>query len=186
MLSPGQQPRDHRILATDKTNRKCPQDPPKGREDNGSKQNEQQRTWIKKRITIKENHTDFSCVCSQKFSSLKGLKIHRTKMGYASQIVTQEQHSVNADKTSENQSQEANHSAEDIRVVGMKDEMQPKLPRIKFPPAWSMLDYAISKTLDKKLAKKKCNQWLNESGLVIYEVYKKIYGVKETINISQK
>ena len=65
--------------------------------------------------------------------------------------------------------------------------MQPKLPRIKFLPecdseAWSMLDYAISKTLDKKLGKKKYNQRLNESGLVIYEVCKEILGVKETIN----
>ena len=56
-------------------------------------------------------------------------------MGCASQIATQEQHSVNADKTSENQSQEANHSAEDIQAVGSKDETQPKLPRIKFPLA---------------------------------------------------
>ena len=45
-----------------------------------------------------------------------------------------------------------------------------------------MLDYAISKTRDKKLGKKKYNQWLNESGLVIYEVCKEIFGVKETIN----
>ena len=71
------------------------------------------------------------------------------------QIATQEQHSVNTDKTSENQSQETNHSAKDIQDVGSKDEMQPKLPRIKFPPAcdseaWSMLDYNISNTLDKK------------------------------------
>ena len=108
-------------------------------------------------------------------------------MGCASQIVTQEQRSVNADKTSENQSQETNHSAEDIQAVGSKDETQPKLPRIKFPPAcdseaWSMLDYAISKTLDKKLGKKKYNQRLNKRGLVIYEVCKEIFDVKETIN----
>ena len=81
-------------------------------------------------------------------------------MGCASQITTQERRSVNADKMSENQSQEANHSAEHIQAVGSKDEMQLKLPRIKFPPAChfeacSMLDYAISKTLDKKLGKKK-------------------------------
>ena len=66
-------------------------------------------------------------------------------MGFASQIATQEQRSINADKTSENQSQEANHSAEDIQAVGSKDETQPKLPRIKFPlacdsKAWSMFD----------------------------------------------
>ena len=72
-------------------------------------------------------------------------------------------------------------------AVGSKDETQPKLPRIKFPPACdsearSMLDYAISKKLDKKLGKKKYNQRLNESGLVIYEVWKEIFGVKETIN----
>ena len=108
-------------------------------------------------------------------------------MGCASQIVTQEQRSVNVDKTSEDQSQEANHSAEDIQAVGLKDETQPKLPRIKFLPACdsdalSMLDYAISKTLDKKLGKKKYNQRLNESSLVIYEVCKEIFGVKETIN----
>ena len=65
--------------------------------------------------------------------------------------------------------------------------MQPKLPRIKFPPAcdpeaWSMLDYTISKTLDKKLRKKEYSHRLNEGSLVIYEVCKKIDGVKETIN----
>ena len=80
-------------------------------------------------------------------------------MGCTSQIVTQDQRSVNADKTSENQSQEANHSAEDIQAVGSKDETQPKLPRIKFPPAcdseaWRMLDYAISKALDKNWERK--------------------------------
>ena len=87
----------------------------------------------------------------------------------------------------ENQSQEANHSAENFQAVGSKDKTQPKLPRIKFLPAcdseaWGMLDYAISKTLDKKLGKKKYNQRLNESGLVIYEVCKEMFGVKETIN----
>ena len=108
-------------------------------------------------------------------------------MGCASLIATQEQRSVNVDKTSENQSQEANNSAEDIQAAGSKDETQPKLPRIKFPPAcdseaWSMFDYAISQTLDKKLGKKKYNQRLDESGLVIYMVCKEIFGVKETIN----
>ena len=144
-------------------------------------------TEQKKRITIKENRTDFSCVCDRKFSSQKGFKIHRTKIGCASQIATQEQRSVNGDKTSENQSQEANHSVEDIQAVGSKDETKPKLPRIRFrlacdSEAWSMLFYAISKTLDKKLGKKKYNRRLNESGLVIYEVCKEILGVKETIN----
>ena len=183
MISLGQQPRDHSILATDKTNRKCPQDPPKGREDDGSKRNRWQQIRNKKWIKIKENCTDFSCACGRKFSSLRGLKIHRTKIGCASQIATQEQHPVNADKTLENQSQEANHSAENIQAVGLKEKMQPKLPRIKFPPAcdseaWSMLYYAISKTLDKKQRKMKYNQQLNESSLVIYKVCKKIYSVK--------
>ena len=40
MISLSQQPKDHSIIATDKTNRKCPQDPPKEREDDGSKWNE--------------------------------------------------------------------------------------------------------------------------------------------------
>ena len=129
--------------------------PSKGREDDGSKRNERQRTRNEKRITIKENRTNFSSVCGPKFSSLKGLKIHITKKGCASQIATQKQRSVNANKTSVNQRQEANHSAEDIQAIESKDEMQPKLQRIKFPPAcdsedWIMLDYTISKTQDKK------------------------------------
>ena len=184
MISPGQQPRDHNIIATDKTNRKCPQDRPKAGwgEEDGSKRNKRPRTLNEIRTTIKENRTDFPCVCGRIFNSLKGLKIHRTKMGCASHLAIQKQRSVNADKTSENQSQEANHSAGDIQAVGLKDETQPKLPRIKFPPAceseaWSMLDFAISKTLDKKLGKKKYNQ-----RLVLYEVCKNIFGVKETIN----
>ena len=184
MISPGQQPRDHNIIATDKTNRKCPQDRPKAGwgEEDGSKRNKRPRTLNEIRTTIKENRSDFPCVCGRIFNSLKGLKIHRTKMGCASHLAIQKQRSVNADKTSENQSQEANHSAGDIQAVGLKDETQPELPRIKFPPACeseacSMLDYAIRKALDKKLGKKKYNQ-----RLVLNEVCKNIFGVKETIN----
>ena len=95
----------------------------------------------------------------RKFCSLKGLKIHRTKMGCASQIVTQEKCSVNADETSENQSQEANHSADDTQVVESKDEMQPKLPRIKFPPAcdseaWNMFAIPYTRHYIKKTGEK--------------------------------
>ena len=79
-------------------------------------------------------------------------------MGCSSQILTQEKRSVNADKTSQYQSPEANPSVENIQAVGSKDEMQPKMPRIKFPPAcnseaWSILDYTISKTQNKNAGK---------------------------------
>ena len=118
MISPGQQPRVHITKAKKKHKEECPQDPPKGREDDGSNRIDRQRTRNEKRTMTKEYRTDFPCVCGRKFSSLKGTKIHRTKMGCASQIATQEQRAVIADKTSENQSQDANHSAEDIQAVG--------------------------------------------------------------------
>ncbi len=72
-------------------------------------------------------------------------------MGFASYIATQEQRSINADKTSENQSQDAYHSAEDVLDAELKDETKPILLRIKFLPAfdtkaWCMPDNIISKT----------------------------------------
>ena len=127
---------------------------------------------------------DFPCVCGRKFKSQKGAKIHRTKMGCDSLLKIQKQRSATADKTSENLSQDAYHSAKDIQAVELKIETQPKLPRIKFPPAcdseaWSMLDHILSKTLHKKLGRKKYDQRLNESSQVIYDTCKNIYGLKE-------
>ena len=132
MISPGQQPRDHSTIATNKMNRKYPQDPPKGRKHDGSKQNKQQQPLNEKRTMIKENRMDFSCFSSRKFSSLKGLKIHRSKMDCASQIATQEQRSINADKTSENQSQEANHCAEDIQALDWRMRCNPNCKESNF------------------------------------------------------
>ena len=88
-------------------------------------------------------------------------------MGGVSQTAFQEQHSAIADKTSENQSQGAYHSAEDIRATESMEETQPILPRIKFPPssnteAWCMLNN-ISKTLYKELRNKDYNQRLTEN-----------------------
>ena len=105
-------------------------------------------------------------------------------MGCVSQTAFQEHCSGNTDKMSENQSQDAYHSAEDIQAAESKDEMQPVYPKIKFPPAsdtkaWCMLDYTVSKTLHKELGNKKYNQQLNKSSQVIYKVCKRIYGMKE-------
>ena len=60
------------------------------------------------------------------------------------------------------------HSAVDIRAAESKDEKQPVLLRIKFPPASDtearcMLDNIISKTLHKELRNKDYNPRLNES-----------------------
>ena len=87
----------------------------------------------------------------------------------------------------ENQSQDAYHSAEDILAAKSKDEIQPVLPRIKFPQTfdlevWCMLDNIINKTLHKELGNNEYNQWLNESSQVIHKVCKRIYGVKEKNN----
>ena len=117
----------------------------------------------------------------------RGAKIHQTKMGCVSQTAFREQRSANTDRTSENQSQDAYHSAEDIRAAESNDETQPVLPRIKFPLAfdtevWCMLDNIINKILHKELGNKDSNQWLNESSLVIYNVCMRIYGVKEKDN----
>ena len=150
---------------------KCLQDSPKGREDDESKWNNQQWPQTEKQTTLKEFPTDIPCICGLKFRSQRGVKTHQTKMGYVSQTVFQEQHSANTDKMSENQSQDSYHNAEDILTVESKDEMQPVLPRIKFPrgsnlEAWCLLDI-ISKTLHNELEDKEYNQWLNESSQVI-------------------
>lgn len=91
---------------------------------------------------------------------------------------------LSTDHTSENQCQDAYHSAEDIQAVESKDGTQPKLPRNKFPlasdpEAWFMLDNIISKTLRKELGRKKYYKRLNESSKIIYRVCKEICGVRE-------
>ena len=79
------------------------------------------------------------------------------------------------------------HSSSSAVHAESKDETQPILPRIKFPPAsdmeaWCMLDNIIIKTLHKKLGNKDYNQWLNESSQVIYNVCMRIYRMKEKDN----
>ena len=105
-------------------------------------------------------------------------------MGCVSLTAFLEQRSAKIDKTSENQIQDTYLNAEYILAADSKDETQPVLPRIKFPPAsnskaWCILDNIISKTFHKELGNKEYNQRLNKSSQVIYKVCKRIYRVKE-------
>ena len=116
-------------------------------------------------------HSHSLLVYGRKFTSQNGTKIHQAKMGCVSQTASQGQRSANTDKTSENQSQDAYHREEDIRADESKDEAQPVLPRMKFPPAsdteaWCMLDNIINKTLQKEVGNKDYNQRLNENSQV--------------------
>ena len=82
---------------------------------------------------------DYLCVCGRRFTTERGMKIHRTKMGCLNASTIQQQRTAQAGKTSENQSQVQNHSAEEIHAEQSDEEFRQlinaKRQKINFPPA---------------------------------------------------
>ena len=82
---------------------------------------------------------DYQCVCSRRFTTEKGMKIHRTKMSCLNASTNQQQRTAQAGKTSENQSQNQNHIAEEIHAQESDEEFRQlinaKRQKINFPPA---------------------------------------------------
>ena len=99
--------------------------------------------------------TDIQCCCGRSFASIKGMRIHRTKMGCLSRRRRKSQPEMN--KSIEgNQSQENYHSTQDHFVC------QPNAPyvkgnaiRINWPKAnddrWKVLDEEVSFILRNNL-----------------------------------
>ena len=95
---------------------------------------------------------DYPCACGRRFTTERGMKIHRTKMGCLNASTNQQQRTAQAGKTSENQSQVQNHSFEEIHAEDSDEEFRKlinaKRQKINFPPAsakeqWESLDSKI-------------------------------------------
>ena len=130
---------------------------------------------------------DYPCVCGKRFSSQRGMKIHRTKMRCMSSSMNHEQRTASADKTSEDQGQVENHSAEDIQAYGTDEELvnlvDAKRQRIKFPPAtekhmWESLESRIIHKLDKLIGKSTLSHKLDTFGDIIYQTSLEMFGPK--------
>ena len=98
-----------------------------------------------------------------------------------------EQRPASADKTSEDQGQVENHSAEDIQAYGTDEELinlvDAKRQRIKFPPAnekelWEALECRIIHKLDKLIGKSTLSHKLDTFGDIVYQTSLEMFGPK--------
>ena len=173
-------------FATKSHKEKCPQDSPKGRENDESTNDPQMTATNVERTRNLEMRLEHPCLCGRKFATQRGMKIHRTKMGCAVSIPkTQEQCSAEADKTSDSQSQDEIHSAETAHATDSEVEVtQSKRPKIKFPPAsskeaWTSLDTEVLGVLKKELHDMTFENKLDSLGDIIYRICKDKFGVME-------
>jgi hypothetical protein len=137
---------------------------------------------------------EHSCTCGRKFSTQRGMKIHKTKKGCMGLLPDDKQRAVSTDKTLEDLSQGSIHRAENIQVKTSDNELTDllngKRDTIKFPPAvskalWGKLDKELSKELDKHLTKKTpLESKLQMIGDIMCLHCQKEFGVKETKEIS--
>ena len=68
---------------------------------------------------------EYQCVCGRRFTTERGMKIHRTKMGCLNALTNQQQRTAQAGKkTLENQSLVQNHSAEEIHAEESDEEFR--------------------------------------------------------------
>ena len=104
-----------------------------------------------------------------------------------SSSMNHEQRTASADKTSEDQGQVENHSAEDIQAYGTDEELvnlvDAKRQRIKFPPAtekhmWESLESRIIHKLDKLIGKSTLSHKLDTFGDIIYQTSLEMFGPK--------
>ena len=171
--------------ATNPNKEKCPQDSPKGRENDESIGVTTETTMTAPRTYEPEQRVDFPCVCGRRFSTQKGMKIHRTKKGCANETLNVRQRSTSVDKTLGFQSQEIIHSAEETQAEQSMDDLsQTKRPRIQFPAAnqyetWKELDDKLAGALKENLGKSMYDHRLSTFGDLVYEVCKSEFGVKE-------
>ena len=121
---------------------------------------------------------DYQCVCGRRFTTERRMKIHRTKIGCLNASANQQQRTAQADKTSENQSQVQNHSAEEFHAEESDEEFRQlinaKSQKINFTPAsskeqWEALDNKIILQLDKLIGKSTLEHKLTTLGDIIYQ-----------------
>lgn len=121
-------------------------------------------------------------MCGRSFTTERGMKIHRTKMGCLKAPSMQRPEPVmGADKTSETSSQVANHSAGSLQAENGVDEQPGRPERIRFPKAaltteWEQLDKELSEVLKQKVSGS-IQQKISAFGKTIYNFCKSRYGV---------
>ena len=127
------------------------------------------------------------CVCGRRFATARGMKIHRTKKGCAETCLSKQQRSATADKTSENQGQDENHSAEDIHAFGSDEDfvqaLEARREKLHLPPssakqAWEQLEERIVAKLDTLLEEGTLSHKLDIFGDIIYATCRDNCGVK--------
>ena len=117
------------------------------------------------------------------------MKIHRTKKGCMNSMMNLQQRPASAaDKTSENQGQDSNHSAKDIHADDSDEEfvqaLDAKRQKLNLPPAsakmdWEKLDEKIVHQLDTLIGKSTLEHKLATFGDIVYGTCRDIYGVKQ-------
>ncbi|GFN76685.1 reverse transcriptase [Plakobranchus ocellatus] len=90
-------------------NERCSHDPPK------TERIMDQPVPLRLRLGTRKG-LRYPCICGRRFSTEKGMKIHRIQMKYLDNSKNRQQRSAQADKTLENQGQVQNHSAEKIHA----------------------------------------------------------------------
>ena len=116
------------------------------------------------------------------------MKIHRTKMGCLNASTNQQQRTAQAGKTSENQSQIQNHSAEEIHAEEFDEKFRQlinaKRKKINLPPAsakeqWEALDSKIVLQLDKLIGKSTLEHKLTTFGDIIHQTCLNTFGAEQ-------
>ena len=117
--------------------------------------------------------TDIQCCCGCSFASIKGMRIHHTKMGCLSRQRRQSQSEIN--KSIEgNQSQENYHSTQDHFVC------QPNAPSVKgnaFHINWPNVNDDRWKVLDKEMSFILRNTLRGSIGVKLHSFTKTIHAV---------
>lgn len=128
-------------------------------------------------MSIDTDHKGFPCVCGRKFSTERGMKIHRDKNGMLEH--SSEQKSSSVEKTSEGQGQNANHSAVNIHAYISDEEfvkaLDAKCERLNLPTAntkdeWEKLDIQLVAKLDTLIGKSTLEHELAIHGDIAYVV----------------
>ena len=173
-----------------KTKRKrCSQDSPKGGENDESIGDAQFTKCNPQRTTSTDmDHMEFPCVCGNRFSTAQGMKIHRTKKGCMNSQTSEQQRSASADKTSEDQGQDNNHSATDFHALTSEEEvmqtLDAKREKLSLPSAdakeeWEKLDEQIVAKLDAMLGKSTLEHKLATYGDIVYSTCRDAHGVQK-------
>lgn len=115
----------------------CLQESPKGEENEDSTGALTYTTRTVERTTRRNTPVGHPCSCCRSCITVKGMKIHRTKMRCGADHCVAQERTELSDKTSEDSSKVTNHSAVGFKFDSSDDQflrpIKEKRPRVKFP-----------------------------------------------------